>query len=99
MSTVSEERYGDWIVVRKDGETHVAELVLDRPKAMNAVSAELAADLVEACTALAEDLDVRATVLSSSNDRAFCVGAVLPLQDGGAARHRLVPNCLHAHSR
>lgn len=77
MSTVSEERYGEWIAVRKDAETYVAELVLDRPKAMNAVSSELAARLAEACTALAADRDVRVTVLTSSNERAFCVGADL----------------------
>lgn len=92
MSTVSEERYGEWIVVRRDSGTHVAELVLDRPKAMNAVSAELAANLVEACTALGEDRNVRATVLSSSNDRAFCVGADLKernaLSDADLSRHR-----------
>ncbi|MCX2969209.1 enoyl-CoA hydratase-related protein [Streptomyces sp. TRM70308] len=68
-------RYGEWIEVREDG--HVAELVLDRPQAMNAVSTRLAADLAEACAALAADTGVRAVVLTSSNDRAFCVGADL----------------------
>lgn len=77
MSTVSEERYGEWIAVRKDPETHIAELVLDRPKALNAVSSQVAEGLTEACTALADDQDVRVTVLTSSNDRAFCVGADL----------------------
>lgn len=74
---MNEERYGEWIAVRKDAETHVAELVLDRPKAMNAVSTELAARLAEACAALAADRDVRVTVLTSSHERAFCVGADL----------------------
>lgn len=92
MSTVSEERYGEWIVVRKDAGNHVAELVLDRPGAMNAVSAELAARLAEACAALAADSDVRATVLSSTHERAFCVGADLKernsLSDAELSRHR-----------
>lgn len=74
---VSEERYGEWIVVRKDSDTHVAELVLDRPRAMNAVSTELAVRLGEACAALAADPEVRATVLTSTHERAFCVGADL----------------------
>ncbi|WP_314171796.1 enoyl-CoA hydratase/isomerase family protein [Streptomyces winkii] len=94
MSTVSEERYGEWIAVRRDAATHVAELVLDRPKALNAVSAELAARLAEACAALAADRDVRATVLTSSNDRAFCVGADLKernsLSDADLGRQRPV---------
>jgi enoyl-CoA hydratase/carnithine racemase len=92
MSSVSEERYGEWIAVRKDAETHVAELVLDRPAAMNAVSSELAARLAEACAALAADRGVRATVLTSTHERAFCVGADLKernsLSDAELGRQR-----------
>lgn len=73
----SEERYGEWIVVRKDTDSHVAELVLDRPQAMNAVSTELACRLSEACADLAADHRVRAAVLTSTHERAFCVGADL----------------------
>ncbi|QIQ02992.1 enoyl-CoA hydratase/isomerase family protein [Streptomyces liangshanensis] len=71
----SEQRYGDFVVVRKSG--YVAELVLDRPKAMNAVSTEMARSLAAACTALGADRDVRVTVLTSTHARAFCVGADL----------------------
>ncbi|WP_130798244.1 enoyl-CoA hydratase/isomerase family protein [Streptomyces otsuchiensis] len=71
----AEQRYGDWVVVRRHG--RVAELVLDRPKAMNAVSTELARRIAEACTALGEDRTVSAVVLTSTHDRAFCVGADL----------------------
>ncbi|SCK14740.1 Enoyl-CoA hydratase/carnithine racemase [Streptomyces sp. WMMB 714] len=92
MSSVSEERYGEWIAVRKDAETHVAELVLDRPGAMNAVSSELAARLAEACADLAADRGVRATVLTSTHERAFCVGADLKernsLSDAELGRQR-----------
>ncbi|MEO6998626.1 MAG: enoyl-CoA hydratase-related protein [Terracoccus sp.] len=56
---------------------HVAEIVLDRPDALNAVSAELARSIVEATAAVAADETVRCVVLTSSNDRAFCVGADL----------------------
>jgi len=56
---------------------HVAELVLDRPEAMNAVSTEMAHALGRATRALAEDPGVRAVVVSSSHPRAFCVGADL----------------------
>jgi enoyl-CoA hydratase/carnithine racemase len=70
-------RYGEWVEVRFDTATKVAELVLDRPKAMNAVSTEMARCIGEACAALAADREVRAVVLSSTHDRAFCVGADL----------------------
>ncbi|PSJ27412.1 enoyl-CoA hydratase [Streptosporangium nondiastaticum] len=72
---MSEQRFGEWIAVRRHG--HVAELVLDRPKAMNAVSSELARRLAEATSVLAADGSVRVVVLSSTHERAFCVGADL----------------------
>ncbi|AYN39726.1 enoyl-CoA hydratase [Streptomyces dangxiongensis] len=72
---MSEERFGESVLVRRHG--HVAELVLDRPKAMNAVSTEMARSLAGACTALAAGRDARVVVLTSSHERAFCVGADL----------------------
>lgn len=56
---------------------HVAELVLDRPDAHNALSTAMARDIAAATAALAADSDVRAVVLSSASPRAFCVGADL----------------------
>ncbi|MFJ3757007.1 enoyl-CoA hydratase/isomerase family protein [Streptomyces sp. NPDC090080] len=72
---MSEERYGEFVLVRRHGQ--VAELVLDRPKAMNAVSAEMARSIVTACAALRADREARVVVLTSSHERAFCVGADL----------------------
>ncbi|MFJ9345902.1 enoyl-CoA hydratase/isomerase family protein [Streptomyces sp. NPDC101237] len=72
---MSEERYGEFVLVRRHGQ--VAELVLDRPKAMNAVSAEMARSIVTACAALGADREARVVVLTSSHGRAFCVGADL----------------------
>lgn len=60
---------------RHDG--GVAELVLDRPGALNAVSTDMARALVAATRELADDPTVRAVVVSSSSARAFCVGADL----------------------
>ena len=71
-----ERRFGDVVTVRRHS-AHVAELVLDRPKAMNAVSSEMAAALAAACATLSADRAVSATVLTSSHERAFCVGADL----------------------
>ncbi|MFP3988320.1 enoyl-CoA hydratase-related protein [Streptomyces sp. E11-3] len=75
---MAEQRFGEFIGVRRHGDGgHVAEFVLDRPKAMNAVSTEMARSIAAACDALAQDRDIRTVVLTSSNDRAFCVGADL----------------------
>ncbi|MGW2332231.1 enoyl-CoA hydratase/isomerase family protein [Streptomyces sp. NPDC001700] len=89
---MGEQRYGEWVAVRRDG--FVAELVLDRPKAMNAVSSEMARSIAAACAALAEDRSVRAVVLTSTHERAFCVGADLKernsFSDAEMMRHRPV---------
>ncbi|MEU3931899.1 enoyl-CoA hydratase-related protein [Streptomyces sp. NPDC029044] len=74
---MSEERFGEFVAVRRHEQGHVAELVLDRPGAMNAVSTEMARSIAGACTALGEDREVRAVVLTSTHERAFCVGADL----------------------
>lgn len=65
----------DNVAVRRDG--HVAELVLDRPAALNALSTAMAKDIAAACAALAADRSVRAVVLSANGEKAFCVGADL----------------------
>jgi len=61
--------------LRHDG--GVAEMVLDRPEAMNAISSELARELIRACLGLAAAPEVRAVVLSAAGERAFCAGADL----------------------
>lgn len=58
----------------------VVELVLDRPGKLNALSTGFAEQVRDAVRALHEPADsgqVGAVVLSSSEDRAFCVGADL----------------------
>jgi enoyl-CoA hydratase/carnithine racemase len=55
----------------------VAEIVLDRPAALNALSTALLTALTHACARVAEDRDLRAVVLTAVGDRAFCVGADL----------------------
>ncbi|MGX7757922.1 enoyl-CoA hydratase/isomerase family protein [Streptomyces angustmyceticus] len=71
------QRFGadGWVAVERHG--FVAELVLDRPKAMNAVSTAMADSLSRACAELAADRSVRVVVLTSTHERAFCVGADL----------------------
>jgi enoyl-CoA hydratase/carnithine racemase len=64
-------------VTRHDAGGHIAEVALDRPEAMNAVSTQLASELGAACRALSADRDVRVVLVTSTSPRAFCVGADL----------------------
>ncbi len=56
---------------------HIAELSLDRPEAMNAVSTQMARDLGAACAELSADPNVRVVLVTSTSPKAFCVGADL----------------------
>lgn len=64
-------------VERHGGGGHVVEIILDRPDALNAVSTAMAAAIRRAAQEVTQDEQVRCVVLSSSQDRAFCVGADL----------------------
>ncbi|MFP5283862.1 MAG: enoyl-CoA hydratase/isomerase family protein, partial [Actinomycetes bacterium] len=55
----------------------IAELVLDRPEALNAISTAQAEALARACGEVAGDESLSVVVLTSSAARAFCVGADL----------------------
>lgn len=56
---------------------NVAQIELSRPEALNAISSELARELVAVTASVAADTSVRAVVLTAAGDRAFCVGADL----------------------
>jgi len=64
-------------ITRHGPEGHIAELALDRPEAMNAVSTEMARQLGAACAGLSADPDVRVVLVTSTSPKAFCVGADL----------------------
>ena len=55
----------------------IAEDVLDRPDAMNALNTATLLELTAHFTAMAADPEIRVVVLSSAAERAFCVGADL----------------------
>jgi enoyl-CoA hydratase/carnithine racemase len=55
----------------------IAEVVLDRPDAMNALNTSTLVQLTTHFTEIAADPEVRVVVLSSAAERAFCVGADL----------------------
>jgi enoyl-CoA hydratase len=61
-------------LVRVERDGHVAVVLLDRPKQLNALSGELMGALVETLRALDEDGEVRAIVVGG-NERAFAAGA------------------------
>jgi enoyl-CoA hydratase/carnithine racemase len=74
---VTEVREGiSGISVRRH-EGFVAEIVLDRPEAMNALNTAMAESIAAACAALGADATVRAVVLSAAGTKAFCAGADL----------------------
>ncbi len=56
---------------------HVMMITLNRPRAMNAVNAELSGLVGEALETAEHDRDVRVVVLTGAGDRAFCAGADL----------------------
>ncbi|HEY8479725.1 MAG TPA: enoyl-CoA hydratase-related protein [Spirillospora sp.] len=65
----------DGVELRRDG--HVAEIVLNRPEALNALSTAMARRLADVCAEVAADASARAVVLSAAGEKAFCVGADL----------------------
>ena len=71
--------------LRLEIDGHIATLTLNRPEAMNALSAEMSEGLVEALTTLAGDERVRVVVITGAG-RAFCAGGDLKtMRERGAA--------------
>ncbi|MFX0537996.1 enoyl-CoA hydratase/isomerase family protein [Ornithinimicrobium sp. Y1847] len=72
----------------------IVELALDRPAAMNAINTDFAAEITAVTADLAADPSVRAVVVTSTHDKAFCVGADLKernsFTDAQMMDHRLV---------
>lgn len=68
------------IEVRREGA--VAEVVLNRPEALNAISTAFAEELTSRMRELAADGSLRAAVLSATGERAYCVGADLKERNG-----------------
>lgn len=71
------ESEGSVLVHRHGEDGQLAELVMNRPEALNAISTGHAEAMIAAIGQLADDETVRAVVLSSSVRKAFCVGADL----------------------
>jgi enoyl-CoA hydratase/carnithine racemase len=70
------------VAPESEGGGVIAEIMLDRPEAMNAISTAVARALAAACGQVAADAEVRAVVLSGAPGRAFCAGADLKERAG-----------------
>lgn len=55
-------------------EDHVATITLNRPEALNAISAQMAAELAWAWQTIRDDDDIHVAVLRAAGDKAFCTG-------------------------
>lgn len=75
------------MLVETDIQDNVAVVTLNRPEAMNALSAALRVELAEAMLAVAQDDSVRAVVLTGAGTRAFTAG--LDLKELGASTQGL----------
>ena len=62
--------------------SHVAELIMNRPEALNALSTRQARLLIDAYAELAVDPQLSVLIITSASDRAFCVGADLKERAG-----------------
>ena len=61
---------------------HVAEVIMNRPETLNALSTDQARRLGHVATQLAADDQVSVVIISSALERAFCVGADLKERRG-----------------
>src|SRR6516225_12060938 len=68
---------GVTVYERLAGHPGVAQIMLDRAEALNAIDTAMAYRLAQACAELAADRQVHAIVLCAAGERAFCVGADL----------------------
>jgi enoyl-CoA hydratase/carnithine racemase len=64
------------ITVHRHGD-YIAEIVLGRPEALNALNTAMAESIAAACADLGNDTEIRAVVLSAAGTKAFCAGADL----------------------
>ncbi len=53
---------------------HIATITLNRPRVLNAISAQMAEELGDACREIGQDGDIRAAIITGAGDRAFCTG-------------------------
>ncbi|MCA2227993.1 enoyl-CoA hydratase-related protein [Nonomuraea aurantiaca] len=83
-------------MIRYDVTDAVATITLDRPDAMNSLTAEVKAALLDALRRAAADPEVRAVLLTGSG-RAFCAGQDLREHAGNLEAGRGLADTVRAH--
>lgn len=71
-----------WETVEVTKKDHYAIVTLNRPDALNALSTQMARDIIAVMNQLGDDIDVWAVILTGSGEKAFCVGADLKERKG-----------------
>ncbi len=71
-----------WETIEVLRQENYAVVTLNRPDALNALSTQMASDLIAVMDELAGDVNVRAVAITGAGDRAFCVGADLKERKG-----------------
>lgn len=71
-----------WETVKVERRDHYAVVTLNRPDALNALSTQMAKDIIDVMATLADETDVWAAAITGAGDRAFCVGADLKERKG-----------------
>ncbi len=65
----------DWAHVRVERDTEIATVVVDRQEKMNALNADVVAEIGEAFASLRDDDSVRGVILTGGGEKAFVAGA------------------------
>jgi enoyl-CoA hydratase/carnithine racemase len=65
------------VLLAVDGESHIATLTLNRHEALNAISRQLAAELLATCSGIADRDDIWVVIVTGAGERAFSAGADL----------------------
>ncbi len=66
-----------WETIRVEVKENVAVITFNRPDALNAISTQLASDVISVMRELADEREVWAAILTAEGEKAFCVGADL----------------------
>ena len=67
-------------------EGHVGEIILNRPKSLNAFNIQMRDELYQILEAVRDDPEIRSIVLRGEGERAFCAGADLKEFDTAPSR-------------
>lgn len=89
---------GDTVILTRRGP--IGHILLNRPKALNAITFEMVAGVADALAEWAEDDSVRAVIIEGAGDRAFCAGGdVIAVSHAGQEQSSLCRDFFQAEYR